>query len=285
MNNQSIPYKLKDILPKHTPKKYTPVNICIYCGDTYNLSDEHIIPFGLGGLMVLPKSSCNTCSKKTNTFETICLRTMYGPLRLLYDLPSRRKKERPSTLPLKVKYKPEDEWTEIPVNQNEYPFLVTFPYFSMPDLLTGIVTKGNRGAVTNRFWIRGASTSYVFDEHVKSLKEKLKVYGIMPESKAHIEEFCQMLAKIGYSYAIAELGYGKFEPLLLGHIVDKELSNCADFIGSFDKEEYPSKNLHELSLYQDNSNHIFVRIRLLARLGTPTYYVVVGKNYRNTVKS
>lgn len=282
INNQSIPYKLKHHLPKAPPKTYKPVDICIYCGNTNNLSDEHIIPFGFGGRMVLPKSSCKLCTEKTSTFEMTCLRTMYGPLRLMYDLPSRRRKGRPATLPLKIKYKPEDEWTEIPINQEDYPFLVTFPYFSMPDLLTGIKTKGNRGPVTKKLWIRGASANHVFLDHLQKLTLKLKVYSIMPESKAHIEEFCQMLAKIGYSYAIAELGYGKFEPLLLKHIIDRELSNCADFIGSLDKDELPSINLHELSLHQDsNKNYIIVRMRFLAKLGTPTYYVVVGLNCQN----
>jgi len=100
------------------------------------LADEHIIPFGLGGRMVLPKATCPECAKKTSSFEHTCLRTMYGPLRLLYDLPSRRKKNRPETLPLKVKFNPDDEWTLIQVEQNRYPFLLAFPYFSMPNTTT-----------------------------------------------------------------------------------------------------------------------------------------------------
>jgi hypothetical protein len=44
------------------------------------------------------------------------------PLRMLYDL-------RPTTLPLKVKRKPGDEWTEVQVNQQDSPFLVLLPVF------------------------------------------------------------------------------------------------------------------------------------------------------------
>jgi hypothetical protein len=29
--------------------RYEPVNECIYCGATENLSDEHVIPFALSG--------------------------------------------------------------------------------------------------------------------------------------------------------------------------------------------------------------------------------------------
>lgn len=278
MNPQCISQKLKELLPMHPPKRYEPIGVCIYCGNTSNLSDEHIIPFGLGGRMELPKSSCKLCSDKTSLFEMTCLRTMYGPLRQLYALPSRRKKKQPKKLPLKVKYKSTDNWTEVLVDQVDYPFLITFPKFSMPNLITGEETPDRKGAATNRLWIRGASAYEVFFDHLQRLTLELQVHSIMPESKAHMEEFCQMLAKIGYSYAVAELGYGKFKPLLLSHIVDKELSNCANFIGSLDRDEAPSKNIHELSIYEDNQrNYIIVRMRFLAILGTPTYHVVVGQ--------
>ena len=100
---QSIAQSLKSYLPNQPKKVYSQVGRCIYCHITDDLIGEHVIPFGLGGRLELPKSSCHRCSKITSDFEHTCLRTMYGPLRLLYDLPSRRKKNRPQKLPLKVK--------------------------------------------------------------------------------------------------------------------------------------------------------------------------------------
>lgn len=270
-----ISESLKSLLPPHPPKRYPSVGECIYCGGKENLSDEHLIPFGFGGRWVLPDSSCESCSAKTSLFEMVCLRTMYGPLRQLYDLPSRRKQ--PEKLPLKVKYKPTDDWTKILVSQVDYPFLVTFPYFSMPNLITGKKDSKRTGATTDRLWIRGASAYANFDIQMKSLLSKLKVYGVFPESIAQIPEFCQMLAKVAHSYAVAELGYKNFKPFLLGHIVKKELSDCASFIGSLDKDEKATNNIHELSICKDIKKYIVVRMRFLAKLGTPTYYVVVGK--------
>ncbi|MFZ3122675.1 MAG: HNH endonuclease [Thermodesulfovibrionales bacterium] len=270
---------LKDFLPDHPAKTYDAVGRCIYCGSTNNLSDEHIIPFAFGGRMVLPKSSCNICAGLSSAFEHTCLRTMFGPLRMLYDLPSRRKKKRPATLPLKVKHKPGDNWTEVPVRREDYPFLVMFPYFLMPDLLSGHKTLGNRGAVTERLWIRGASASHGFFDHMDDLIAELGVHSVMPEAKAHVKEFCLMLAKIAHSYAVAELGNQKFKPLLLELILQKNLSNRADFIGGLDYDEPPSGNLHELSIEKhpcNRSDLVVVRIRFLSKLATPTYYVVVG---------
>ncbi|HBG28146.1 MAG: hypothetical protein A2Y10_06650 [Planctomycetes bacterium GWF2_41_51] len=278
MNDQNRSQKLKELLPMHPPQKYKPIGVCIYCGNTTNLSDEHIIPLGLGGRMELPKASCSVCSEKTSFFEMICLRTMYGPLRQLYGLPSRRKKKLPKKLPLKVKYKSTDDWTEVLVDQVDYPFLLTFPYFSMPNLITGKQTLYRKGAATNKLWIRGASAYENFFDHLQRLTLELQVHSIMPEAKAQVQEFCQLLAKIGHSFAVAELGYGNFKPLLLGLIVDKELSNCANFIGSLDIDEKASRNIHELSIYEDHQrNYIIVRMRFLAILGTPTYHVVVGQ--------
>jgi HNH endonuclease len=86
---------LRSYLPTQPGRTYRSIELCIYCGSTEELSDEHIIPMGLGGRLVLSHASCAICSSKTSKQERTCLRTMYGPLRLLYGLPSRRKRERP----------------------------------------------------------------------------------------------------------------------------------------------------------------------------------------------
>ena len=133
-------------LPIHPQKIYAAVGHCIYCGGNKALSDEHIVPLGLGGRRVLPKSSCGECAKKTGAFERTCQRTMYGPLRMYYDLPSRRRKERPATLPLKVKLTPDADWSFIDANREVYPFLVLLSLLQMPDELSGQTTEGERGA-------------------------------------------------------------------------------------------------------------------------------------------
>ncbi|EIG58999.1 hypothetical protein Bra1253DRAFT_03719 [Bradyrhizobium sp. WSM1253] len=74
------------------------------------------------------------------------LRAMLGPLRMYYSMPSRRKKQRPEKLPLKVKLTPDADFSFIEVAQEIYPFLILFPNLAMPDELTGNVTEGERGA-------------------------------------------------------------------------------------------------------------------------------------------
>jgi len=258
---ESIAQSLKSFLPSQKKKVYSPVGKCIYCGCANDLTLEHVIPYGLGGKIELPESSCYECAKITSKFEHTCLRTMYGPLRLLYGMPSRRKKNRPNTLPLKVKKAANEEWSYIEVEQEKYPFLILFPYFTAPLMLAKTPIPSNHGAVTNRFWIRGASPAYVFNDLLKSLTWELKVHSIMPEAKAHVAEFCQMLVKIAYSYAVGELGYGSFKSYLLPGILKADLSDCDTYIGSLEKDEAPSVLLHELSIGESmQSNQIVVRV-------------------------
>jgi hypothetical protein len=272
---KSIAQSLKSFLPNQSKKVYPPVGRCIYCGNTDNLTVEHIIPLGLGGRLELPNSSCLSCCKITSDFEHTCLRTMYGPLRLLYDLPSRRKKSRPPKLPLKVKLTADDDWTYMDVEQERYPFLILFPQWSMPNMLTG--KKERHGAKAKTFWIRGASPSYVFDDLLQQLTIQLSVHSIMPEAKAEVDRFCQMLAKIAYSFAVGELGIEAFEPFMIPHIMRKELDDTDDYIGCWSEKEKATKNLHEISIVElIDKSLVVVRIRLLAKLETPTYIVVTG---------
>jgi len=201
---------------------------------------------------------------------------MYGPLRLLYDLPSRRKKSRPVELPLKVKRIPNDDWTYLDVEQERYPFLILFPKLSLPNMLTG--ESVCHGAKAKTFWIRGASPSYVFKDLLQQLTIQLNVHAVMPEAKAEVDRFCQMLAKIAYSFAVGELGPKTFKPLLLPHILRKELDDIDNFIGCLEETERATKNLHEISIVEmDDKNLVVVRIRLLAKLETPTYLVIAGQ--------
>jgi hypothetical protein len=249
---------------------------CIYCGSTDQLSDEHIIPLGLGGRLVLPQSSCPACSAKTSKFERTCLRTMYGPLRLLYGLPSRRKNSRPTALPLKIKRTEDSEWEYVPVVQDRYPFLVIFPYFEAPGLMAGTDESEARGPVSDRLWIRGASPYHDFEQLLECLARELRVHSLMPEAKAEVPAFCSLLAKIAFSYAVANTGLSAPQSRLAQIALGENMNNCMHYIGSASTDEPARDALHEVSLgTHARTNSIIVRARLLAKLGSPTYFVVM----------
>ena len=263
-------------LPNQTARTYSPVGHCIYCGSMEKLSDEHIVPLGLGGRLVLPKASCPECNERTSRLERTCLRTMYGPLRMMYGLPTRRKSSRPDSLQLKVKRTETSEWEYIAVPQERYPFLITFPYFEAPGALTALSESVAAGPVAQRFWIRGASPQYNFSELCQSLTEELGIYSLMPESKADVSAFCSLLAKIALAYTVAENRVVAHGTKLANIALGADMQHCRHYIGSLRQDEPATDLLHELSIGDHTrESSILVRLRLLAKLGTPTYFVVV----------
>src|SRR6266478_5809071 len=77
--------------------------LCIYCGRTEELTDEHVVPFALGGNLILPDASCSECNKITSAFEQRVLRGFMQHARVAGHFPTRRPKERPTTIPIEIK--------------------------------------------------------------------------------------------------------------------------------------------------------------------------------------
>jgi hypothetical protein len=86
-----------------------------------------------------------------------------------------------------------------------------------------------------------------------------------------------LLAKIAHAFAVAKIGLANFTPALKPIIIQNNLSHCMHYIGSANKDEAPENKLHKLNILGfNNVDAIFVIVRLLCKLGTPTYIVAVG---------
>jgi hypothetical protein len=154
--------------------------------------------------------------------------------------------------------------------------LATFPYFETPGAFTAANEASAAGPVTSRPWIRGASPHHDFFDLLESLAKELHVHSLMPEGKADVAAFCSLLAKIAVSYTVAERGITTYGSRLARIALAEEMRNCMHYIGSVVHDEPPSDVLHELSLRpHPRTGSILLRVRLLAKLGTPTYFVVL----------
>lgn len=79
--------------PPAKPQKA--LGVCIYCGGTSDLTDEHVVPFGLAkNSLILPKASCKACAALTSLVEMGFLREGLGILREKFGSPTRRGKRR-----------------------------------------------------------------------------------------------------------------------------------------------------------------------------------------------
>src|SRR5438045_2287022 len=108
---------------------------CIYCGSTEKLTDEHIIPFGLGGPWVLADASCPECCKITSRFELNVLRNFWDPARAALGMPTRRKhRNRKFRIILE-----RNNVTETEIDPAQFGVPLMFPHFEAPAYLSGRV--------------------------------------------------------------------------------------------------------------------------------------------------
>lgn len=270
-------------LPKQEPERFPPVGRCIYCGAAgVELSDEHIIAFAIGGRWILDQASCEPCAKVTSSFEGRLSRTILGPLRMLYEMPTRRPQDRPEHLELKAKFPGSTDWEIAHVARDICPFLVLAPIYPLPDLLTGVGGE-ERGIGTKTFAVRGGGFWADMDAHMEWICKMLGASEIMPEGRIETEAWCLTVSKVAHVFAVAHLGLDGFEHFLGKRIVERDMADRADFLGGGRGDEESSKTvLHDVA-FDPSPVHpelVVVRVRLFAILGLPTYTVVVGRNLR-----
>lgn len=253
--------------------KYSPVGFCIYCGSKDGkLGEEHIIPYALNGALILPLASCKGCEKETHIYEHTVCRRIFGNFRMRYNVRTRRKKKRPSHLQIGITKRDGTSGKKfIPVS--ETPVTLILYKFEQCDYLKG---KSEEEAHFN--WV--PITIFSKDE-LHSLIRKFNW-----DRKMHFKtvpvEFARMMAKIAYSYCVAEIGFEGFTPFnqLIDVILNK--SNNISYLigGDWDIPAPDPAGFHQISLiYMIRKGYadLVVEIRLFPAFETPLYRVVVGK--------
>jgi hypothetical protein len=254
---------------------YPPVGHCIYCmADDVELTKEHIVAYGLGGNLVLPKSSCKDCAKVTGTIiEQSCLRKTFRHNRNRYGLPTRNPKERDRTFTITIGEEP-NTWTkELPIE--ELPLSSwALPTYGWPGLLLQTVAP------------KDCPPARVQANIGQEDAQRLLVHGHglhpvgMTAAQFDVRLFERMLAKIGHAFAYAELGAAGFEPCLQKLILEGH-SHQTFWIGE-DKSDVriADDTLYDLRLLNmvcsNGARFLTVRIRIFGWLATPAYMVVVG---------
>ena len=264
---------------EHPDRQFAAIETCIYCGSKDSLTREHIVPYSAGGRWVLPKASCSRCAKVTGKFEGEFARTILGPLRMLYQFPTRRPKERPKHLPLKVKYKQDSDWEEAFVDRELCPFLIGLPLYPEPSIISGSTEGSAQGAATKALWIRGANFWPDKDAQLEFLCRLLRAHAVMPSASICTEPYCLTIAKVAHAYAVSQLGLDGFEPFLLDMIRNGNMTRRSELLGGGRGDETPQECLHDLNIVKESGadpDLITVHVRLLANFGTPSHRVVVG---------
>lgn len=259
------------------PPPYAPAGRCIYCGSTtyseteptHKLGDEHLVPRGFGGAVLLPNASCQKHERATSQIEDHCVRHLLRGARPHLKLRGRKSGRVARTAPLG-----DASGASVPIEAHPgWMIDFTYPY---PAFLAGRKPPpGQDDAFTH---VRPVVRD--FEHRVKRLGGSIHVKLGGPDS---LLTFARLLAKIAHVYAIAELGPDSFEPWLPPIILQEEPSQFGimDLVGTGRLDEPPSKYRHEVSFAHGMTvyGELVVRVRLFGDLHAPSraHYVVVGK--------
>lgn len=254
-------------------KRYVAVGHCIYCGcDKTRLSDEHIIPYGIGGRLLLPAASCPSCARETSRCESKVLNQFWGTLRTRVRFPLRgSKKHRRGRIEV-VLGTVDNPGRRVCIPAVDYPASITFPVFPPPKMLLG------RWNEAPQF------VTICPKEQVEKLGKKYGT-GRGPIMHWHAVTFFRMLAKIGYSFAVAEAGIDQiasFNSPLPRFIRYGAEDPPTHLIGGAMKLLPKSNILHQLSLWtgfneQSRTQTLVATVRFFSHYGSPVYQVVIGR--------
>lgn len=248
---------------------------CVYCGSAERLSDEHIVPFGLGGNLILPDASCPQCAKITSAFERRVLRGFMHRARTTGNFQTRRPKDRPQTHTVTLLR--DDHAVETDVAVTDAPAFLQLPLLTPPQFFSG-------GTHTTGVKVRGLETLY-FGVNPEEFVKGHAASGLRQQDSLDVTSFARMIAKIGYCYICATLGIPPRAevpvlPFILGTRDDGN-----QWIGSLD---YPSQAeraganivLAHTAYRSDSEPSTLVlvaRVKLFAMAGATGYEVIIHR--------
>lgn len=253
----------------HGPSRISTRNLCIYCGARdVRLTDEHVVPYSLGGQYVLERASCDICADITKRFEQDVARELWGDARAAYNAPTRRKKERATEVVLKD---PKGLESDLTVPVNDYPAVFVFYEMSRAGILEG------RGADED---VSGTWTLSALSDDKRREEFHSRVPGRLTTKFRHVpKSFARLVAKIGYCQVLTSLSPADFDAVCLPYILGKS-QNLSHIVGARPDHEPPEPNVgYRLASNRfgtDSFQVITATVRLLANCDTPTYHVVVG---------
>lgn len=272
---------------------FDPVGRCIYCGvaESRNgspLCDEHIVPEGMGGNLILPAASCKECADLTSFFEQNFQREMYPHIRAhetLYG--KRRKKTRPTKFPVQFG----KEGTNQLVPLLDYPINFFMPVFDPPGILLGRPINAELPDLRQpgRMWHGCVEDAAKRADRLSKAHNGADVTVVQ---KLNLPDFLKVLAKIAHSFAVAHFGYNAIRDTLLTaiirapkgtitegamHLIGCAYKDCETRIETMwqGKDAYVLAALPIDLVRPVQQRVLAVQIQLFAHAGAPVYQVIL----------
>jgi HNH endonuclease len=254
---------------------YPPLWRCMYCGSKDQLSTEHIVPRGLGGNILFPRSTCEKCRKITHEFETVNMRKNFLYFRVHTGL-HQHPKERPTHLPVRIR----GSGTRL-VLPSAHPNWLTLPLFMRPGILANL-------PLGMPFIIRGMHTTN--PKNLTAVQTQYSEY-FEVDYNFDVDAFAKLLAKIAHGLFCGTLHLkGKlsdeyFKPYLSDFIRGKNDNLGPYLIGQLQQYQIPDydSDYYKYMLFTVRQQDKFLTIatiRLFSDWRGPDYTVVLGERLK-----
>ena len=249
------------------------VDVCIYCGAEEGLTDEHVVPYSLGGTWELKRASCTSCQKITSQLERKVSRGDFLALRTVGKFPSYHPKNRPSELSQAYELNGQREEVVLPPHEHPAPFIMLT--FAPPSILSGEAHTEVPHVSKVRVFSRTGK--------VQQLGRDLGATGLTVGLPDRVL-FARFLAKVALAYAVASPGLAAMKEVFVRDAILGRTNDVGRWVGCVTQEAFTSGvGLHEIvSIVREG--RVEVAVKLFSSMDTPEYRVVVGSAVEQTAQ-
>lgn len=237
------------------------------------LTDEHVIPRGIGGKLIIGNASCEKCRLITHRFETAVMQKMLLASRIHIGFKSKNPKGRPNHLPVHVVRDGKMKTDSVPIC--DHPGLMILPIFPSPGLYSGYGPTRHHSAFR-----------VVVSDHHSDFRERLRKVGrgaenvLLEVSRKYHPDYMLMLLKIAHCHSILRFGINAFDPILPKLMYD-EASALSWYVGSKHpvKIVQTERAIHRIECEYPiihGMKHLVCNIQLFGRQAGPVHKVITG---------
>lgn len=246
-----------------TKRESTYVGRCIYCGASHGkLTEEHISPFALNGLITLRDASCLDCNKAITKVEEHVLRRMWGAARAEMGYSTRNKKGGGELYQVSVI---QDGVKSVRrVQLKDALKIIELPIFQPP----GVLDKRDGASTIECI----SKDQIVLVEQRADLARRLGVDEVCtPEFDPNV--FARFVAKCCFGYTVERYGLDAFESIYVRSAILGKTEDIGRWVGSPKTRELPIRNTPMSSAFRilPEGNEVLVRIKLFPRFDGAEY--------------
>lgn len=255
------------------------VGLCIYCESSNELTDEHVLPYALGGKLVLPKASCTSCAAVTGKLEQKLLRGHWWPYRKKLGLQTRNPDASKELRSVKIN-RADGSVIQAMMPLESFVAAIVFK-LDKPAILSGNRASGEPYAKEAFLKLLGVMpTEAVVDGNRFGLASHDKV-----EFPVNFDcgDLTRFLAKVAHGYAISKVGIASFQQFFLREFILGRTDGIQTFVGGYVSPvvlpTLPGGG-HNRMMLRTREDLISVCIQLFIEKDEPPpiYEVVVGRS-------